>query len=293
MLRHCLLAGAVLAVSLPTLPAFAQSDVQARTTATQSSAEAVVDRMWQVLRLDEMMPILRDEALVQADEMAATMFERGGLGGWNEAIGRIHRPERLSALLRDAMLRGLEGRDPSEIAGALGFYESPLGQRFVALETSARLALLEDGAEDDAKAALARAVARDAPRMAQIRRLLDEADLVEPNVAGALNAAYAFSRGFSDGGGYPMPMSDAQLLEDVIAQEPSMRADTIEWLSAYLLFAYSPLSDEELDRYIEWASSDEGQTLSALMFSAFDTMFVEAARDMGLAAALQLEGRSL
>ena len=292
MLRCLIIAGAFALPIALTGPGLTQTPAP-EVVPQQSSEQAMIDDLWQVLRLGELMPILRDEALVQGNEMAETMFGRAGMDSWNQTIARIHDPARLEGMLRRALSTAMVARDPVDIASATAFYETPLGRRVVQLETSARKALLVEGVEDDAKAAFARGTISKAPRIAQIRRLLDDADLVEPNVAGALNAALAFSQGFLEGDGYQMPMSAEQLLSDVMAQEPTIRQDTVAWLEAYLLFAYSPISDQELDEYTVFASSAEGKALANLLFSAFDAVFSETARDMGLSAAGQMEGRSL
>ncbi|MDP5307898.1 DUF2059 domain-containing protein [Paracoccus spongiarum] len=250
-------------------------------------------RLWRVRRLAELMPILRDEALAEARTMLDTLRDGGAGIGWLDSVARIHEPARLEALFRAALRRPAAGVPEARLQAALDFYETDLGRRLVGLETTARRAMLDPDAEALAREAFATAASRNDPRVGRIGRLIEEADLIGPNVAGGLNAAVAFSRGFSDGGGFDMPMTEDQMLADAWSQEAEIRAATLGWMEAYLMLAYSPLSDAELDRYIGFAGSPEGQALSALLFEGFDAIFLQTSRDLGLAAAAQMQGSEL
>ena len=130
-------------------------------------------------------------------------------------------------------------------------------------------------------------------RAQQILRLIDEVDLVAPNVAGALNASLAFSRGFEQGGGFDMPLSDSQLLAETWAQRDQIEAEATDWLRAYLLLSYSSLHDDEMEAYIAYASSREGKVVAQVLFDAFDQMLRQTSFDLGMAAALRMQGREL
>ena len=212
---------------------------------------------------------------------------------WLDRVGAIHHPGRIRALFLSGMAAAMPGADPAEVRAGLEFYRTGFGQRMLALESSARVAMLDADVEAAAREAFARASFQEAPRAAQILRLIEAADLIESNVAGGMNASIAFSRGFQAGGGFPMPMSEGEIIQEAWAQEPQMRADTEDWIGAYLFLAYSSLSDAELDGYIAYAGSPEGQALSRLMFAGFDAVFAQTSHDMGLAAAAEIRGRQL
>ncbi|MDO5614494.1 MAG: DUF2059 domain-containing protein [Paracoccus sp. (in: a-proteobacteria)] len=245
------------------------------------------------LHLGELMPVLRDEAVAQADEMGAEIFDAPDAAAWSDAVRRIHDPARLARLLDAAITDALPDASDPRIAAALDFYASPLGQRLLALELSARRAMAEPGGEDAARAAFDLAETQGRPRVDAIRSLIDDADLVEPNVAGALNAALAFSQGFADAGGLPGQGSQGDLLMQVAVQEPEIRSETVAWVESYLLLAYSGLSDDELAQYATFAATPGGRALGSVLFAGFDDLFTQTARDMGMAAARQLVGQSL
>ena len=61
--------------------------------------------------------------------------------------------------------------------------------------------------------------------------------------------------------GGALEMSEGEILADVWAQEEDTRADTEEWLYGFLLLAYQPLSDDQLDDYVALSASPEGRAL--------------------------------
>ncbi|WP_299911079.1 hypothetical protein [uncultured Paracoccus sp.] len=283
MLLGCL---AGVGLAMPAGSALAESRIEA----PGASVEA---RLWQALRLDEMLVVMQDEALNQGDEMAEMLFEQGSDAGWRKRVSAIHDPRRLSGLLHAALTEAL-AEEPGELnRTALDFLEAPLGRQVVELELQARRAIIDQDTEDGAIAAFQQALDIEAPRLTTINRLIEGADLLEPTIAAALNEALAFSRGFGAEGGFTMPMTDAEMLEETWAQEPDIRAMIEEWLPAYLMLAYSPLSDEDLARYVEFATSDAGKGLWSAVNGAYEEVYTAISREMGAAAALHIAGRQL
>jgi hypothetical protein len=258
-----------------------------------AATTAVQDRMWQVLDMGRQMQIFQQEATREAARFEAEGLIGGSGEAWADTVAHINNPARLQALFREGLGQVLVRADDRLINESLGFYERGLGRQLVPLEISARLAMLDDDVTANARNAFAQAVADDNPRADQIQRLIRTADLVAPNVSSGLNASVAFSRGFGEGGGYDMPLSDDQMLAETWAQQDQIEADTLDWLQSFLMLAYSSLSDEQLEDYITYASSATGQALAQAMFAAYDRVFLQTSYDMGLAAALRLQGRQL
>ncbi|MCA1777118.1 MAG: hypothetical protein LC676_16345 [Loktanella sp.] len=96
-----------------------------------------------------------------------------------------------------------------------------------------------------------------------------------------------------DGGGFPQGLGEEDVLADVWNQEPEIRSNTREWMSSFLLMAYAPLSDEELDDYIAFSQTDAGQDLNRLLFGGFDPLFVDISRELGLASSRYMQGADL
>ena len=255
----------------------------------QQAAEVV----WDVMRLDGLMPVLRDEAVAEGRDMAAALFPDGGTGRWLDRVSAIHDPARVKALFLQGMAGVMPGVNQRDVEAGLAFYSTVFGQRILALETSARIAMLDPDTEAAARDAFAQAMRRRDPRAARVVRLIRSADLIDPNVAGSLNGAIAFSRGFQAGGGFPMPLPDGQIIQEAWEREARTRADIEAWIGAYLFLAYAVLGNAEFDRYTAYAASDGGQALSRLMFAGFDAMVSTTSYDMGLAAAAEMRGRQL
>ncbi|CAM3149550.1 hypothetical protein PANO111632_05305 [Paracoccus nototheniae] len=253
----------------------------------------MLDRAWQVLQLEALMPVLRDEAATEAAGMQAEGLIAGSGPDWAGVVARIHDPDRLERLFREGAAEALARTDPAVIDRALRFHAAGLGRQVVGLEISARRAMLEEGIEEAARQDYARARDDGQPRAAQIDRMIDRADLIAPNVAGALNATIAFSRGFAAGEGFDMPLTPQQMMAEAWAQRDQIEADATGWLQGFLMLSYGPLSDAELDGYTDWLASAEGRAMSQLLFAGFDRAFGQTSYDMGLAAALRLQGRQL
>lgn len=280
--------GLMLGLSVP-----AWGPAAAQTGMASERHVRVADIVWDVMRLDNLASVMREEAVAEASAMAATMFPRGGTGQWLDQVAAINDPARIRTLFVDGMARAMATADPDAVQQGLAFYRTVFGQRLLVLEAEARRAMQDAGADARAREAFGQALGRRDPRAARIVRLVRAADLIEPNVAGNLNATIAFSRGFAAGGGFPAPPSDIEITQNAWAQEPRVRAETEAWIGAYLFLAYGVLGDAELDRYIAYAGSTGGQTLSRLMFAGFDAVLSVTSRDMGRAAAIELRGRAL
>ncbi|MGY9047269.1 MAG: DUF2059 domain-containing protein, partial [Rhodobacterales bacterium] len=190
--------------------------------------------------------------------------------------------------VRDGVAQSLGDQDLTPLLDYLGTEE---GKRVVALEIDARQALVEPAAEDVARSTFRDLDGTGNPRLAQLDRLVDANDLVEANVTGALNASYNFYTGLAEGGA--LEMSEDEILSDVWDQEEETRQDTREWLYGYMLLAYGPLSNEALGEYIDISSSEAGQAMNRALFTGFNTMYDNISRQLGLAAAGQMQAQDL
>ncbi len=288
MLRIFSVVAAVMAMSFAVVP-MSMATPHGRIAVT----EAGILRIWRDLDMAALMPILHDEALIEAAQMQEDMGRRAGNAVWLRTVSRIHSPQRLKRHFMQGAAEALKGRPADRIERALTFYQTDLGRRVLRLETEARRAMLDPDTEARAEKAFWDAANRDHPRIDQIERLIEGADLIAPNVAGGLNALMAFSRGFAEGGGFDIPKNEQQMLDEAWAQEEEIRAQTIDWMEAYLFLAYAPLSDDELETYIRFAKSPEGKALSAVLFAGFDALFQQTSWELGLAAAGHMQGDHL
>ena len=88
-------------------------------------------------------------------------------------------------------------------------------------------------------------------------------------------------------------LDEAEMLADVAQQQEEIAQDTRGWLYGYLLLAYSPLENAELDRYIAFAQSDAGRSLNTALFEGFGTAYEDVSYALGRAVALNMVAEEL
>lgn len=270
---------AAAAMFVASLPVFAQDHDRPK-----------VDALFDAMGLAEVIGIMRTEGLVHGDEVAKQMFPDERDGRWTALVSDIYDSQVMYEEVRAAFDEELDGDDLDTM---LAFYQSDLGHAVVALEISARRAFLDDTVEEISKEEAALAAADDTPRFRQITQFIEASDLIETNVVGAMNTNYAFMMGLIDGGALPDGVTADNALQQIWEQEDDIRGTTQEWLYAFLMLAYQPLPDEDLDAYIAFMRSDAGQDLNNAVFVAFDGMYDDVSRALGLGASRFVISREL
>lgn len=259
---------ASIAISSLTLPAAAQ--------------DAQIDTLYDALGLPEVVEIMREEGLAYGETLAETMLPGGGDPRWPDVLEQIYDTDTMNEELVGAMQEALAGEDVDAI---LDFYTSDLGVKIVGLEVSARRALLDPAIEEASKEAAALQRLDETPRAALAEAFIDANNLIESNVVGSLNSSYAFYMGLIDGGGMPAGVTADTAIADIWAQEPEVRKDTTDWVYSFVLMAYQPLSDDELQQVVAFSESEAGEELTDALFLAFDGLFEDVSRGLGLGLA--------
>ncbi len=251
---------------------------------------ASVQRLSVALGLPEVIQIMRDEGLIYGDELAETMFP-GNIGvDWKLMVEEIYNISEMT----DAALSELDKLlETNHIDALIDFFEGDLGAEIVRLEISARHALLDAETEEANKANVMRLIASQSPRIDHLMQFIEDNNLLESNVVGALNSNFAFLSGLADGGAYPQTSTDDQILSEIWEQEPDIRRETSEWLISFLSLAYSPLSDADLAVYFAFSKTDAGQALNIALFAGFDDMFEGISYALGRAAAEMMSREEL
>ncbi|MDB5657993.1 MAG: hypothetical protein JWS10_608 [Cypionkella sp.] len=281
MLRP-LLISLSLALPVTSLPALAQTQ----------SVQPEITSLTQTLKIDALITVMRTEGLANGKEMEADLFPGQGGAAWHVVLTHVYDTARLNQIFDAALTKALQN-DAATQTAMRGFFGSPLGQRILALEIDARKTLLDDKATAAASQLWGKALNANTPRAAQINRFAEVNDLIESNVMGAMNGNLAFYAGMNAAGAFPEPMPEADMLADVWGQEADVRRDTVEWLYPFLMLAYQPLSDAELDQYIAFSTTDAGQKANRAIFAAFDAMFVQVSKELGQSAGQLMAGQDI
>ncbi len=246
------------------------------------------DDLLQAIRIDDMLGIMREEGLGYGRDLSRDMLGRPATERWEGVVSRIYDIDRMREVVRDGVARGLDG---AEIPQVLAYLETEEGQRIVDLELSAREAMIDEGTEAAARERFVAIEGSDDPVLLLVERFIAANDLVEANVAGALNASFQFYRGLSDGGA--LPMAEDEILSEVWSTEEDTRADTRDWLYGYMLMAYAPLDQEVLEDYVDLSASEEGRRMNRALFTGFNEMYDSISYALGLAAAQEMQGEDL
>ncbi|AJE47019.1 DUF2059 domain-containing protein [Celeribacter indicus] len=242
---------------------------------------ADLDALMEALLFREVSEVLAAEGRDMADD-----FAEAGYGvpevAWREMLTRLYDPAVMARAFRREMGAALEGAD---LAPMVEFYRSDLGQRIARLELETRKAL----ATEEAQAAAGEAWAEldpDTERARLIESYVQVNDLVELNVVGAMNSDIAYYRGlWMDGMPQEEGMTDGEILSEIWASEPEVRADVSEWVYGFSTLAYDTLSDAEFADYIAFARTEPGQRLNAALFAAFDGVYEDLSRGLGAGTA--------
>lgn len=293
--RTSALAAAVLGLALTgALPANADGPLRAPAVLAQVGAEIApeTNALAEALNLTDVFAVVAEEGKAYGASLEEEMFPSSGGKSWADAVAAIYAPERtLPAFLAafDAALNAGGG----DVQKMRDFFVSGTGKKAVALEVSARRALLDTAIEDAARLAYQKMRDDRDPRIDLIDAFVEAGDLIEANVSGGLNGSLAFYTALSEGGAFGDSMGEADILSEVWTQEPSIRAESADWLYAMLVMAYDPMTDEELRTYIAFSESPDGRKLNAAMFEAFGVVFTDISRRLGRSAATFIVGSDL
>lgn len=266
------------------------AETQPRTAVPAETAAADVDALFAALGLPAILDVMRQEGIAYADQIAADMLPGGASADWTRAVDAIYDTDRMAAEVRASFGTALDGAD---LAPILAFFQAEPGRTIIDLEVSARRAMLDDAVEEAAKdnAAIARADAT--PRFALIEEFAQVNDLIETNVVGGMNSNFAFYMGLMDGGAFARTLTEDQILTDVWGQEAEIRTTTAEWVYSFLMLAYQPLDDADLQTYIAFSQTPAGVALNRAVFDGFDAMFTNVSRALGVAAAAEMMTQEL
>ncbi len=261
-------------------------------TSTQAQAEprADVRALFDALDLQGIVQIMQTEGRVYGDNLEEEMFVGRGGAAWQAVVADIYHAETMSDVVLDGLDRALADAD---LGVMLEFFESDRGQRIVALELSAREALLDKEVEVLSELKFEEMQQGGDPRLDLLAGFIEANDLIESNVVGGLNSSFAFYQGLQEGGAFEEAFSEDQILADVWAQESDIRADTTQWIYSYLALAYQPLEDADIMAYTEFSLTPDGQLLNQALFDAFDDMYTGISRALGRTAAQYLTGEDI
>ena len=260
--------------------------------AIAQEVEADLQRLDALTRIPETFDIMRLEGLANDQAMAADLFGNAKDPAWLRALESVYDISRMNATYSNQMRLAL-AQDPGLVADAGVFLGSELGQRVIGLELEARRTALDPMALGAAREVFAEMERVDKERLALIERLVIAADLVEGNVATALNANVAFSRAMTKAAQFGTPVDEDEILALAWAQELDIRVAVADFLYPLMALAYAPLTEEELTSYVEFFESAVGQRFNAAVMQAFEPVMIDLSARLGAEAGRLMSGQVL
>tara|TARA_R110002051_G_scaffold57104_11_gene105906 strand:- start:1556 stop:2380 length:825 start_codon:yes stop_codon:yes gene_type:complete len=248
------------------------------------------DVLFDALGLPEILEVMRAEGIEYGAQIGTDLFPRASNASWAATVETIYDASTMLDRVKSAFKTSLEGDD---VPVMLEYFTTEPGLSFARLEVSARRALLDDAVEEASKELAVLAGQDQTIRYKQVERFVQINDLVETNVVGALNSNYAFYTGLMAGGAFSDALTEDQILSDVWDQEPDIRANTNEWVYSFLLLAYDPVSDVDMENYIAFSQTTAGAQLNTTLFDAFDAIFDDISFTLGREAARMMSGAEL
>jgi hypothetical protein len=251
-------------------------------------ADARMNVLVDVLKLREAAQILSGEGLMYADTLNQDMLNGQGGAGWQQQVQAIYDPIRMVEGVR-AELEGAFTDDMLE--ETIAFFGSSLGTKIINLENSARVAIQDADVENAARGRYTELSASGSERVDAVERYVATGDMLNRNVASALNSNVQFLRGLADG--KAIEMSESEILSDVSNDMDATRDDTETWLFGFLLMAYHPLEDAELEAYIAFSDTGAGHALNNALFAGFGAMYEDISYTLGRTVALNMMAEEL
>jgi len=253
-----------------------------------SSVAADSHRVAALLRLDDIVTIMREEGLIFGRDLGQDMLRPGQEPEWKSLVSQIYDMPKMTEVLMDEFTLHLPEEHCSHVEA---FFTTPLGQKIVAGEINARRAFLDPETENAAYEVLRNPSPETMIRIEAIADFMLRNQLIEYNVAGGLTANYKFFQGLVQGG--YIILSEEEILKEAWAIEDELRRDTRDWLLAYLMLAYKDLTLEEIEAYARFSTSHAGKALNAAVFVGFDRMYADLSLALGLGVASLARGHKL
>jgi len=246
-------------------------------------------RLFDAMKIDEVVAILAEEGIPSALDLETSMFAGAGGARWQGEVTRIYNREVRQSELKDTLRQSLQEADLEPI---LAFLESERGRRITALEVSARRAFIDPEMEEMAREIFSDAEETRPELFDQVREFTDVNDLVALNVEGSFRSNVAFALGVHETGGFPgLPIDE--LVDMLWEGDEAAEVAIANWLNAYLMTAYGPLPEGDLQAYIAFSRSDIGQEYNAAIMASFDALFADISYDLGRAAGRYMTQRDL
>lgn len=192
-----------------------------------------------------------------------------------QTLGDIMRQQfaadKLKQSIRAQLQQNLSDKD---IRAVLAWLETPLGKKITAQEIAASSVQAHQDVQDTIDKLLS-----DSDRFALIRQLDAATGASQATLAMTLNMQKAMMYGMMSAA--PGSVSEQQVQQMIQAIEPQLRSQMELMVVASMTYTYRELSDDEINQYIAFASSQAGKNYHQAFTEALSAAMAEAGDAVG------------
>jgi hypothetical protein len=164
----------------------------------------------------------------------------------------------------------------NEVEAILQWLKSPLGEKITKLEESAATPSAYESMESMKEKLL-----QDSARVKKIRKLDEAIKGTESLLYLAVNAQKAITASMAAELAPDDPGMFEQIVEDTVGGRKQLESVIRDNTLVSLLYTYRALKDDEIDKYIDFASSDLGRKYHKTIIDGINSGFLSASRDAG------------
>ena len=183
---------------------------------------------------------------------------------------------RAGPILNKIQLNIENNLNKNEVEAILQWLKSPLGEKITKLEESAATPSAYEAME-----AMKEKLLQDSARVKKIRKLDEAIKGTESLLYLAASTQKAITTSMAAELAPDDPDMFEQIVEDTMGGRKQLESAIKDNTLVSLLSTYRALKDEEIDKYIDFASSDLGRKYHKTIIDGINSGFLSASRDVG------------
>lgn len=195
---------------------------------------------------------------------------------WAVAVEGIFDADRLVAAAEAEM----EGKFTEvELRDLYTYFSSPLGRQVTALEIAEAESDQTDAREAEGNRLWKNLETEDPDRLALYVRMIEGLDALDTAEVVALNTVYGLMVGMFAEAGVPVTPEATRAL--IKAATADLRQDVEKTVRASAALTYRDLSNEDLEKYVEFLETPAGARYYSIAQQALDSVLSRSARELG------------
>ena len=163
-----------------------------------------------------------------------------------------------------------------DIEAILQWLTSPLGEKITKLEESA-----SSPSAYESMQSMKEELLKDTGRVKKMRKLDAAIKATESSVDMAMNTQIAIASSMATALNPDDPTLNDKIVKSSMAGRKQLESDVRDKTLVSLLYTYRTLKDGEIDKYIDFASSDLGRRYQEVITDGMNSGFISASRDFG------------